>query len=319
MVLGDVMLDAYLMGHSTRMSPEAPVPVLLENETIYKPGGAANVAINLVHLGAKPLLVSLTGNDDAGKTLRGLLRNQKIDTKYLPVSKSRITTLKTRVMQGRQQMLRIDREDTNTLSKAESDLLCKQLLELFDKASPDAIIIEDYNKGVLSKEVIAFVLKHATKHKIPVAVDPKKQHFFDYRSVQLFKPNLRELAEGMGISVKSPPTLKQLDFLASQFFAKTGVKHLMVTLSEHGVYINNRKESAIFPAESIDIADVSGAGDTVISVVTLAMLAGFMPAQWAILANLAGAQVCEQAGVVPVNMEKLEKAWKKHTQTGLNQ
>ncbi|MFN4853673.1 MAG: bifunctional heptose 7-phosphate kinase/heptose 1-phosphate adenyltransferase [Bacteroidota bacterium] len=319
LVLGDVMLDAYLMGHSTRMSPEAPVPVLLENETIYKPGGAANVAINLVHLGAKPILVSLTGKDAAGKTLRGLLRKQKIDTKYLLVSKSRKTTLKTRVMQGRQQMLRVDREDTNTLTKAESDMLCKQLLDLFDKAAPDAIIIEDYNKGVLSTEVIACVLKNAAKRKIPVAVDPKQKHFFDFRAVQLFKPNLRELTEGMGIALKTPPTLKQLDFLASQFFTKTGVKNLMVTLSEHGVYINNRKESAIFPAESIDIADVSGAGDTVISVVTLAMLAGFTPAQWAILANLAGAQVCEQAGVVPVNIEKLEKAWKKHIQTGLNQ
>jgi rfaE bifunctional protein kinase chain/domain len=207
-------------------------------------------------------------------------------------------------------MLRIDREDTHDLSAEEYKKVCEKIQYILNTWEMSAIIIEDYNKGLLTSKLISFVLKLAKQHHIPVAVDPKEKNFFGYREVELFKPNLRELLSGMSAKVSRPPFKKELDALAKAFFLKTGVKNLMVTLSEYGVYVNNRKSSWHFPAESIRISDVSGAGDSVISVVTLAMVSGFGARDWAKLANLAGAQVCEQPGVVAVNLEKLEKKWK---------
>lgn len=308
-IIGDVMLDAYVMGKVHRMSPEAPVPILLLNQEDQRAGGAANVALNLKALGSEVLLCSVVGQDVHGVKLIELLQEAGINCSAIIHDSSRKTTVKTRVLSGSQHLLRIDQEDLVALEKViEDDLI--QRVELLMNQGIDALIFEDYNKGVLTETVISRCITLAKDKGIITCVDPKKDHFFSYQNVDLFKPNLKELKDGLSCDI-SPRELSSLSYASSKLRDHLNHKISLITLSEFGVYIDDGCNESIIPAHFRDIADVSGAGDTVIAVATLALCSGLSSKQVAALANLAGGMVCEHSGVVSVNrMELLDEAKK---------
>jgi rfaE bifunctional protein kinase chain/domain len=303
LIVGDVMIDAYLWGKVERISPEAPVPIVAVQKKENRPGGAANVAINVMAMGAEPWLCCVTGDDDHGKTFQNLMQGMGMETSGIVASKERITTVKTRIIGNQHQMLRVDEENTGSLSDNEEKQLKQAIMHWLEK-KPDVIIMEDYDKGVLSPSIISFVIREAESRKIPTAVDPKKKNFLSYKNVSLFKPNLKELREGMKAEFSSRDH-DAIKMAVSRLKREMGIGTALVTLSEQGVYISGEEEEHIIPAHDRGIVDVSGAGDTVISVASLCLALGISPWLMASLANLAGGLVCEEAGVVPVNKERL--------------
>lgn len=308
LVIGDVMIDRYLHGKVERISPEAPVPVVLLGEEENRLGGAANVALNLRALEAEVKLATVIGQDSAGDLFLNLCTSAGVSTAAIQRSPERQTTLKTRVLSHNQQLLRADREDTHPLPAAQVTDLVQQVEELLARKAIDLILFQDYNKGVLSPNLIQLIIEQATAHQIPTVVDPKKDHFWAYRGCQLFKPNLREIQQQLDFPVR--PTLTDLDRAAAHIFAQLDCAHVMITLSEHGIYLHDGQQSAIYPTDARDIADVSGAGDTVIAVVACALASGMQLPAIARLANLAGSQVIAKPGVVPVNLATLNAQYK---------
>jgi D-glycero-beta-D-manno-heptose-7-phosphate kinase len=298
------MLDAYWWGKVERISPEAPVPIVHVQKREYRLGGAANVALNLKRLGAEPVICSVIGNDGEGTIFSELLQKESIKRDGLLVSDSRPTTVKTRVISGKNQLLRVDTEEDGLLNEEENTKLKDKILDLMKNA--DLVIFEDYDKGVISGSLISVVVGAAKAANIPVAVDPKKRNFMAYKDVTLFKPNLRELSEGLKIDLNTRAPMHQLEDAALKLKELLNLQHALITLSERGVYISDFKNKGhLVPAHIRDIYDVSGAGDTVISVAALALLAGVSIEVVAALANLAGGLVCEKVGVVPVDKEEL--------------
>jgi rfaE bifunctional protein kinase chain/domain len=311
MVIGDVMVDAYIFGKVERISPEAPVPVVTVETRVNRLGGAANVALNLKSLGAEPVLCSVVGNDAKGKVFRQLLAEADISGEDVVTSSERITTTKFRIIGNKTQMLRVDEEVTDDLSLNDQILLLGKIHEILEKSSIQAIVFQDYNKGVLTSELIQDVIKKAQVLHIPVAVDPKKKNFLQFNGAALFKPNLKELRDGLSRDVRSDDR-KSLEDAAAYLHQKLEISTVMVTLSDQGVFISRQEPEGkivkyFIPAHLRNIADVSGAGDTVISVAALGLACGLGPEEIAALANLAGGLVCEEVGVVPVNREKLLK------------
>ena len=306
LVIGDVMLDAYVMGKVNRISPEAPVPIVsLENEDA-RIGGAGNVALNLLALGAKPIICGVIGEDFSGDKLLNLFEKNGISTDGLVKSMARKTTVKTRVISNNQQLLRIDSESTFPLLESEEIKLNNTIQNIINQGI-DGIIFEDYNKGVLTDSVIQNAIKIAKEKDIPTAVDPKKENFLSYKGVSLFKPNLKELKEGLNIN---------FDFSSNKELFEKGIEVLeeklqneisFVTLSENGVFIKNQTEKYYVPAHMRSISDVSGAGDTVIAVATLCLISGASTKQIAEISNLAGGLVCEKSGVVSISKNDLLK------------
>lgn len=306
LVIGDVMLDAYVMGKVNRISPEAPVPIVsLENEDA-RIGGAGNVALNLLALGAKPIICGVIGEDSSGDKLLNLFEKNGISTDGLVKSMARKTTVKTRVISNKQQLLRIDSESTFPLLESEEIKLNNTIQDIINQGV-DGIIFEDYNKGVLTDSVIQNTIKIAKEKDIPTAVDPKKENFLSYKGVSLFKPNLKELKEGLNLN---------FDFYTNKELFEKGIELLeeklqneisFVTLSEHGVFIKNKTEKYYVPAHMRSISDVSGAGDTVIAVATLCLISGASTKQIAEISNLAGGLVCEKSGVVSISKNDLLK------------
>jgi rfaE bifunctional protein kinase chain/domain len=305
LVVGDVMIDAYLRGKVNRVSPEAPVPIVSLEKQEDRLGGAANVALNLVALGAEPVICSVVGNDTHSKDLQRLLKESCISGEGLVFSSDRQTTVKTRVIGNNQQLLRIDAEQTDPITVYEENVLIKKVEQLMDKGA-DALIFEDYNKGVLTPNVIEQLISLARKRTIPTAVDPKKENFLAYCNVTLFKPNLKELREGLNKSFQFHPSDRSaFEEAVSDLERQLDNNISFVTLSEHGVYIREGGNSHYAEAHPRTIADVSGAGDTVIAVATLGLATGIPVAQIAELANIAGGLVCETSGVVPVDKDQL--------------
>ncbi len=305
LVIGDVMLDRYLTGQVTRISPEAPVPVVLQEDTEDRLGGAANVALNLRALDAQPILCSVIGGDYDGEFMRRLLPTLGIRTDGIVESAARRTTVKTRILGNGQQMLRIDQENTYELDLVETQRLLGRVEELIETEGISAIIFQDYNKGVLTETVVRSVLEMIGDREILTAVDPKKSNFFVYEGVDVFKPNLKEVRDSVPFAVRT--TLDSLNQADAYLRQKLNHQITMITLSEKGIYLNDGTNSRIFPTAERLVADVSGAGDTVISVGTLAFVAGFSPEWTAVLCNLAGGQVCEFRGVVPVRVDLLQR------------
>jgi len=309
LVIGDVMIDAYLSGKVDRISPEAPVPVVALKKRNNMLGGAANVALNIKALGAEAILCSVIGNDKQGDEMLNLLKNAGLSDAGIIRSNSRITTTKFRIIGNRMQMLRIDEEMDTDLDSEDTIALLDRISGLLATRKPDVIIFQDYNKGVLTPEVIHAVSMMAAEAGIPVAVDPKKKNFTAYKGITLFKPNLKEVSEGLKSDV-NPLSVESLQQAADALHLSQDVGMVMITLSEHGVFISTKNQSmgdvsAVIPAVLRDIADVSGAGDTVISVAALCLAAGTDPIFLASLSNLAGGLVCEQPGVVPVDKFRL--------------
>ncbi|MBI5915715.1 MAG: carbohydrate kinase [Bacteroidetes bacterium] len=303
-VVGDVMLDRYLTGNISRISPEAPVPVLEWGSEENRLGGAANVALNLAALGAVPVLCSVTGKDAESGFLSQLMEQEGLIQSGMVASGERVTTVKTRVIAGTQHLLRLDKEQTNELSNREASAFLSNTLELLASEKFDAMVFQDYNKGVLTEEVIKTLMGEAKQRKIPVAVDPKFRNFWCYQGADLFKPNLKEVNDAL--RGKYPPDEISLQSAARLMRQKLHNGLTIITLSERGVFLDDGVSGKIYPTQPRLVADVCGAGDTVISVAALAMAAGLDLDEIALLANLAGGQVVEKVGVVPVDKAQLQ-------------
>lgn len=306
MIVGDVMLDIYMKGKVERISPEAPVPIVSVTETFSRLGGAANVAQNLKSLGTKPILCSVIGNDDKSNELLNLMSEQNMTTSGIVKSNERITTRKVRIISNNAQMLRVDTEDTFDLTNKEHDLLMTEIKNIINNEKIDGIILQDYNKGVLTENIIKEVAALANERNIPVGVDPKKKNFLAYKNVTLFKPNLKELREGIGISSKEE-SIDDITKSIDSLHEILNCRYIMTTLSERGVLIKDYETNTChhIPAHLRKIADVSGAGDTVLSVAMLCLVCKQNAYNIAALSNLAGGIVCEELGVAPINKERL--------------
>lgn len=299
------MLDRYLTGTVSRISPEAPVPVVLHRTTEDRLGGAANVALNIRALGGFPVLCSVAGADEDGAILRQLLPENGIDAAGLVFSPQRRTTVKTRILASNQQMLRIDKEDSHEISEQETAALMANVRALLDQEEIKAIIFQDYNKGVLTPAVITAVIALARERGILTAVDPKRANFFAYRGVDLFKPNLKEIRDSVPFPIH--PTAESLEEAAAFLQGRLQNHLTMITLSEKGLFLDaGSGHGRVYPTVPRNVADVSGAGDTVISVATMGLAAGLDLEVIATLSNLAGGQVCEFPGVVSVRRDILE-------------
>ena len=304
LVIGDVMIDAYVWGKVSRISPEAPVPVVNIQKKEYRLGGAANVALNLKQLGSNPIICSVVGNDHEAQVFTDLLKKNKITDKGIISETGRQTTIKTRVIGANQQLIRIDEEIKNPIDDKTALSLTKKIDEIINNKKIDGIIFEDYDKGLLSESTITKIIDIARKHPVFMAVDPKKENFFNYKNVSLFKPNLKELNEGLKLEL-SATAFEEIHQAARSFCQAQKIEQLVITLSENGILVSEEKGFTVIPAEKRDIADVSGAGDTVISVLTLCKSFGLSIVDSARLANLAGGLVCEKIGVVPIDRNEL--------------
>jgi D-glycero-beta-D-manno-heptose-7-phosphate kinase len=306
LVIGDVMIDSYLRGTVNRVSPEAPVPIVSLQKEEDRLGGAANVAVNLVALGASAVICSVVGKDHSGAKMLELLAENFISAEGLVFSETRQTTVKTRVIGNNQQLLRIDHEQMLDITEEEENNLMAKIESLLSSHQMDAIIVEDYNKGVLTEKVIRRIISIAEEMAVYTVVDPKNKNFLAYKNVSLFKPNLKELKEGLGLNF-SYSDRAAFENAVEILEKKIGNKISFVTLSEHGVFIKEGSLQHYIPAHIRNIADVSGAGDTVISVATLCLTAGLSLKEIAAIANLAGGLVCEKSGVVSIDKEQLVK------------
>lgn len=305
-ILGDVMLDTYWWGSTDRISPEAPVPVVALQKMEYRVGGAANVALNAASLGASTSIISVIGEDADGRNLTALLASHGINTSLLLTSPERITTNKTRVMSRNQQMMRLDAEITTDISAEIETILLQKIKEQFESEKPDVLIFEDYNKGVLTASCINAVMQLCKVHGIVTTVDPKKKNFLAYQGVDIFKPNLKEVKEGLHLS------LEQVDLHQMQLVHQALHQHLnhsvsLITLSEKGVFYQADTKACIIPTHVRNIADVSGAGDTVIAVASMVYAITKDMHLAAEMANIAGGLVCEEVGTAAINAALLLK------------
>lgn len=309
LIIGDVMIDAYLWGNVERISPEAPVPIVQVHRRANRLGGAANVALNIKALGAEPIMCSVVGNDKQADTFLDLLADANISDVGIIKSKNRVTTTKFRIIGNNTQMLRVDEEINDELLVEDQKIFIERIEEILENNKIDIIIFQDYDKGVISKLIIEETQK-LVAGRIPIAVDPKRRNFFHYNGVDLFKPNLKELQEATR-SQFDKKDIKSLQIEVEKLQKKLNVKQLFTTLSEQGVFIseniNGNFTTALIPAHVRSIADVSGAGDTVISVASLCLALKTDKEVLAELSNLAGGLVCEEVGVIPINKEKLLK------------
>jgi rfaE bifunctional protein kinase chain/domain len=303
-VIGDVMLDTYWWGHVERISPEAPVPVVSLDKREYRIGGAGNVALNISSLNGRVTVFSVIGNDDDGKVLKGLLDQSSVSTDCLLTSESRITTNKTRIISRNQQMMRLDSETIKDLSVEDENRIIQAVTNYLEQEKPAIMIFQDYNKGVLTERVIAELITCCKKMHVFTAVDPKTRNFFSYKGVDLFKPNLKEVREGLNLPVQ------QLDLAALKDIHTRLVGQLhhrisFITLSEKGVFCEDGEEAKIIPSYLRSVADVSGAGDTVIAVAALVYSATRDVKLMAEVANIAGGLVCEVVGTVAIERGRL--------------
>ena len=303
-VIGDVMLDTYMWGDVERISPEAPVPIVAMKRKEYRIGGAGNVALNLQSLGAQAYVLSVTGDDEDAVKLNELFRGQNISMQYSFPSKERITTNKTRVISRNQHMMRLDAEMTKDLNAKDQE----KLVELFERfvreVKPDVVILEDYNKGVLTEALIQVVISICKKEGIITAVDPKRKNFLEYRGVDIFKPNLKEVKEALNF-LFTDINIELLQDIHAELSHLLHHRISFITLSEKGVFYRDHDNSAIIPSHLRNIADVSGAGDTVIAVAALVYAVTRSVHLMAEVANIAGGLVCEEVGTVAIDPKRL--------------
>jgi len=302
LIVGDVMIDKYIFGRVNRMSPEAPVPVVDADKFDARLGGAGNVALNVYAMGGIPILCSVIGTDAEADDLRELIKKSGLTDRAIVYSQKRKTTTKTRIIGNNKQIARIDHEITSGLDTLDTYYLEEHYNRELEQA--DVVIMEDYNKGVLHGINIPRLIAKAKKAGVPVVVDPKKQNFDAFKGCTLFKPNLKEIKEGMGIDI-NPANEDSLVTAVTKLEDRLQNDISLLTLGENGVFIHSRSESHRMPAHLRNIADVSGAGDTVISVAAMCLAMKTSPKRLAELSNLAGSLVCEHTGVVPINPNHL--------------
>ncbi|KAF0151279.1 MAG: Bifunctional sugar kinase/adenylyltransferase [Ignavibacteria bacterium] len=305
-VVGDIMLDSYFQGYVCRISPEAPVPVVEVEDEFARFGGAMNVAYNIKTLGGVPLPIGIIGNDNDGKLLKNLMREAGIVEAGIIIDKKRPTTTKTRVIANNQHVVRIDKEKTFPISSATEKRIIALLKKEIKKL--DAIILQDYNKGVLTKNLIEQVILLANENKVIVTVDPKFNNFFSYQNVTVYKPNRKETEDAFGIKIKSRENISSA---GKRLLQELNCKYALLTLGEDGIALFEKgKAERSVPTKARKVADVSGAGDTVISTLTIALTAGADIYDAAYLANYAGGLVCQEVGIVPIDLNILFNAVK---------
>ena len=308
LIVGDAIIDTYLWGEIHRMSPEAPVPVVdvAVNQNDSRLGGAANVALNLKELGAESILCTVIGNDNRGILFEQLMQEQGLTLEGMLISNGRKTTTKTRVIADNKHQLRIDEEDTSPITV--EDLF----LELIQKLINDTnvVIMQDYNKGVLTHKIITKIIELANLNNIPTIVDPKKQNFLAYKNCSLFKPNLNEITDGLKTEIDTN-NINEISKKTSELRELISAKAVLLTLSDKGIFLKTKNNYNLQESTTSNVIDVSGAGDTVVSVAAICMACNIDFEELAILANIAGGIVCEKVGVVPItNIELLERAKK---------
>lgn len=314
LVVGDVMVDAYLWGDVTRISPEAPVPIVSVKRREKRLGGAANVASNIHSLGATPIICSVLGNDDAARDFMQIMYAHNMDRRGIILSDQRKSTVKSRVIGNNMHIVRVDEEETHSLSADEEEQLLDRIRRILKQLPISAIVFQDYDKGNITQRVIDEVVDMARRKRIITTVDPKHRNFASFHDVNLFKPNLKELREGLNLDFETDPAnadqlMEELNQASTMLHERQKIETVMITLSSMGVYVRNfatpEVPPMIIPAQRRSVSDVSGAGDTVISVATLALSAGLAMPDVVAVANLAGGIVCEQVGVVPIDKERL--------------
>lgn len=300
-VVGDVMLDKYLLGVVNRISPEAPVPVLDVNKKSERPGGAANVALNLHGLQLQTILFSVIGNDDSADSLLSFFEKAGLSSEGIIKSSYRRTSQKIRVMSNGQHLLRIDEEDTHSLSSEEEKAFLAHILSLWGKYKPQGIVLQDYNKGVLTAFIINSLISMAKKMDIPIVVDPKDLHFWDYQGVTLFKPNKKEIQKKIPFLFEN--NISDLKRVSDYIFDKLDCEISVITLGEDGLWIANRSSCFWIKGIKQEISDVCGAGDAVISSLVWSLFKKVDLETMGIIANAAGAQVCSRSGVVSLELQ----------------
>lgn len=309
-VIGDTMLDTYWWGKVDRISPEAPVPVVSVAKREQRLGGAGNVALNLAALGVEVDMIAVIGKDAEGDQLLELAGQLGIHSKYIVQSQERLTTNKIRIISRNQQMMRLDAEMTSDISTADTDKLLYAFENYIAAKSPQLVILEDYNKGVLTSVAIEKIIALCRKHNILVTVDPKRKNFFSYQNVDIFKPNLKEAKEALNI-IDDEVSTTGLAHIHAALHEKLHHGISLITLSEKGVFYQSKDDAAIIPSHIRNIADVSGAGDTVISVASAIYAVTKDTALMAAVANIAGGLVCEEVGTAAISKEKLIDECKK--------
>jgi rfaE bifunctional protein kinase chain/domain len=303
-VIGDLMLDTYMWGRVDRISPEAPVPVVSLDKKEYRIGGAGNVALNCVSLGANVTVLSVIGDDKEALLLEELLESNGIDAIGIVKSNKRTTTSKTRIISRNQQMMRLDDEMTKDLCNSCQTSFLEKVKAYIAAEDPDIIIFEDYNKGVLSETVIHEVMALCREAGVLTAVDPKRKNFFTYQQADIFKPNLHEVKEALNL-LTGKPDESFLQQVHQQLEQRLHHRISFITLSDKGVFYQQEGKSGIIPSHLRSIADVSGAGDTVIAVASMVYAASKNVHLMAEVSNIAGGLVCEEVGTVAINKEKL--------------
>lgn len=298
------MIDSYYYGEVNRISPEAPVPIVSVNKKDNRLGGAANVALNLKALGANPILCSVIGRDGSAKKFNELLSNEHLTLEGIVESNERITTVKTRIIGNKHQVLRVDSEVDTPLSNEENKNLKEAIHALIESRKIDVVIFQDYDKGVITPELIDEIIDVCNSKNIPTTVDPKKRNFNSYKNATLFKPNLKELKEGLNLEV-DPSDAENVEAAIDVLNNVLQNRINFITLSEYGVFIKDGNNKNKISAHVRSIADVSGAGDTVISVASLCLALDQPINMIAEIANLAGGLVCESIGVVPIDKDQL--------------
>jgi len=303
-VIGDVMLDTYMWGKVDHISPEAPVPIVSLHHKEYRIGGAGNVALNCQSLGAQTFILSVMGDDKDGLFLEELFTEYMIDASYLVKSPGRFTTNKTRIIGRNQQMMRLDAEMTDDLNVNDEKVLLEKVRSFIETVDPTIIIFEDYNKGVLTEKVIHEVIGLCKMAGVITVVDPKRKNFFTYHHVDIFKPNLKEVKESLNLSFEdiNQPLLEDIHSKLKNFLHHN---ISFITLSDKGVFYQKDSESKIISSHRRHIADVSGAGDTVIAVASLVYAATKNVDLMAEIANIAGGLACEEVGTKYFTREEL--------------
>ena len=303
-VIGDAMIDSYFWGKVERVSPEAPIPIVSVTKRESRLGGAANVALNLQALGAVPYLFAIAGDDDKGKRLLKLMEKNHLATGGIFTDPTRCTTVKSRIISGGRHIARVDEESTDPIGSGLELRITEGVRETIRSTKIDVIIFVDYDKVVITPGLFNTIREIAKKDNILITVDPKKRNFSLYEGVDLFKPNFKEFTEGTGISLQKGD-MDGLRKAAEAYKKEKNLGYIFITLSEMGVFLSNSLSENYFPAQVRQISDVSGAGDTVVSVASLCLAAGTGPGLLACFSNLAGGLVCEKVGVVPVDREAL--------------
>lgn len=302
-VIGDLMLDRYLYGNISRISPEAPVPVLEKVNSDYKPGGAANVALNINSLDSTAYLIGLVGDDENGKKMISLLDEKGISTDYILKTQTRQTTVKTRIMSAGQHVLRIDEENTESIDVELSQKILGIFEQLVSSETIDAIIFQDYDKGLLTHDLIGKIIEKARHKKVFIAVDPKYRNFLSYHEVDLFKPNLKEISNFVKGNYEHIDGFldKAVQFLKN----KINPSNIFITLGDKGIFHFDGENYGTAPTEKRNVVDVSGAGDVVISIATIFFKAGYNTIEIAKIANIAGGLACDTLGVAVIDKEML--------------